>query len=184
MFICSGESVNSNSTGNKEEQYISSKSVKGFKIDLRFIYDTEEDKYDVGAGEAAKLNNNDGKLFKDLGKVIRESKDVLDGFLNIVMEDSIAKSLSAWFVQIFGPQGGIASVHLACNGLYVAIPQGELKFPASIATMSDFLETFSYMLLFVVSNIYKKKTNKKNDKLTYPLSLFFNFVVKIRKIWY
>ncbi|KAG0768500.1 hypothetical protein G6F26_006016 [Rhizopus arrhizus] len=144
----SGESINSISTGNKEEQYESSKSVKGFKIDLRFIYDTEEDEYDVGAGEAAKTNNDD-KLLQDLGKAIRESKDVLDGLLNIVMEDSIAKSLSAWFVQICGLQGEIASVHLAFNGLYVAVPQGKLKFPISIATMSDFLGTFSSMLLFV-----------------------------------
>ncbi|KAG2235353.1 hypothetical protein INT48_004972, partial [Thamnidium elegans] len=147
-FICSGESINSVSTVNKEEQYESSKSVKGFKIDLRFIYDTEEDEYNVGAGEAAKTNDDD-KLLHDLGKVIRESKDVLDGLLNIVMEDNIAKSLSAWFVQICGLQGEIASVHLAFNGLYVAIPQGKLKFPTSIATMSDFLDTFSSMLLFV-----------------------------------
>ncbi|KAG1148352.1 hypothetical protein G6F37_005760 [Rhizopus arrhizus] len=144
----SGESINSINTGNKEEQYESSKSAKGFKIDLRFIYDTEEDEYDVGAGEAAKTNNDD-KLLQDLGKVIRESKDVLDGLLNIVMEDSIAKSLSAWFVQICGLQGEIASVHLAFNGLYVAVPQEKLKLPTSIATMSDFLGTFSSMLLFV-----------------------------------
>lgn len=161
MLICSGESVNSNSTGNKEEQYEPSKSVKGFKIDLRFIYDTEEDEYDAGAGEAAKMSNNDDKLLKDLGKVVRESKDVLDGLLNILMEDNIAKSLSTWFIQVCGLQGEIASVHLASNGLYVAIPQGEIKFPTSIATMNDFLETFSHMLLFVVSNIYKKRLIKR-----------------------
>lgn len=36
------------------------------KIDLRFIFDTEDDEYDVGAGEAAKTNNDD-KLLQDLG---------------------------------------------------------------------------------------------------------------------
>lgn len=62
---------------NKEEQYESSKPVKGSKIDLRFIYDTE-DKYDVGAGEAAKTNDND-KLLHDLGKVIRWSSKYRNG---------------------------------------------------------------------------------------------------------
>ncbi|ORE02122.1 hypothetical protein BCV72DRAFT_265393 [Rhizopus microsporus var. microsporus] len=65
------------------------------------------------------------------------------------MEDNTAKSLSAWFVQICGLQGEIASVHLAFNDLYVAIPQGKLKLPTSIATMGNFLDTFSSMLLFV-----------------------------------
>lgn len=43
------------------------------------------------------------------------------------MEDSIAKSLSAWFVQICGFQDEIAFVHLAFNGLYVAILQFKMK---------------------------------------------------------
>ncbi|KAI8889887.1 hypothetical protein K501DRAFT_266671 [Backusella circina FSU 941] len=72
------------------------------------------------------------KLLHDLGKVIKESKDILDGLLNITMEESIAKSLSAWFEQICGLQGEIASVHFVFNGLYVAIPQGKLKFPTII----------------------------------------------------
>lgn len=39
-----------------------------------------QDEYDVGAGEAAKTNDDD-KILHDLGKVIRESKDVLDGLM-------------------------------------------------------------------------------------------------------
>lgn len=101
--------------------------MRGFKIDFRFIFDTEDSKYDVGAVEAAKTNTDD-KLIQDLEKLIEESKDVLDVLLNIVLEDSVAKLLSAWFTQICGLQGEIASIHLAFDGLYVAISQRKLKF--------------------------------------------------------
>ncbi|KAL0075848.1 hypothetical protein J3Q64DRAFT_1841321 [Phycomyces blakesleeanus] len=67
----------------------------------------QKNKY-VIAHEVVETNNDD-KHLHELGKVVRESKDVLDGLLNI----------------------------------------GKLKLPTSTATMSDFLDTFSSILLFV-----------------------------------
>ncbi|KAI8339480.1 hypothetical protein BC941DRAFT_420604, partial [Chlamydoabsidia padenii] len=55
--------------------------MAGFKIDLRFIYDSKDrQQYEVGAGEATKTSHMD-KLTKDLGKLTREGKDVLHGWI-------------------------------------------------------------------------------------------------------
>lgn len=153
----SGESVNDTTTLNKKEIYSESHSI-GFKIDLRFIYDTDEDEYDVGAGEVAR-DNNDKKLIHDLGKLVREGKDVLDGLLHIVMDDKVAKDLSAWVIQISALQGEVASTHLAENGAYAAIPQGKLRFPSNLSNMEDFIDTISNLFLFVVGDL---KSNEKN----------------------
>ncbi|KAL9540473.1 hypothetical protein MBANPS3_009662 [Mucor bainieri] len=75
----SGESINDISTSNKQEAYHNRSSIAGFKIDMRFLYDTDEHEYDIGAGEAS-------KLVDDLSKLIRESKDVLCGLMNIVLD--------------------------------------------------------------------------------------------------
>lgn len=70
-------------------------------IEDLFIYDTKEDESDVGVGYAAKTNDD-------------------DGLLNIVIEDCIVKSLSAWSVKICSLQDETSSVHLAFNGLSIA----------------------------------------------------------------
>ncbi|KAI8328744.1 hypothetical protein BC941DRAFT_363560, partial [Chlamydoabsidia padenii] len=54
----------------------------GFKIDLRFIFDVAKHEYGVGAGEMIN-DSSQGKLHNDLGKLVREGKDVLDGILDM-----------------------------------------------------------------------------------------------------
>ncbi|KAL9542447.1 hypothetical protein MBANPS3_008605 [Mucor bainieri] len=149
----SGESINDISTSNKQEVYHDRSSIAGFKIDMRFLYDTDEHEYDIGAGEATKAYQ-EAKLVDDLSKLIRESKDVLDGLMNIVLDDHTANKLESWFLQICGLSAEIGSTHLAFDGLYVAVPQGKLRFPSSIATMGSFVD-FLDMLLLLTAKLEK-----------------------------
>ncbi|KAI7856830.1 hypothetical protein BDC45DRAFT_533288 [Circinella umbellata] len=52
------------------------------------------------------------KLFHDLGKLLREGKDVLDGILVCTLEDATAERATGWIIQICGLQGQISSLHL------------------------------------------------------------------------
>lgn len=125
-------------------------SIAGFKIDMRFLYDTDEHEYDIGAGEAARAYQ-EAKLEDDLSKLIRESKDVLDGLMNIVLDDHTANKLESWLLQICGLSAEIGSTHLASDGLYVVVPQAKLRFPSSIATMGSFVDFLDVLLLLTVS---------------------------------
>lgn len=117
----------------------------GFKIDIRFVYDGQGDEYDVGTKD-----NESNKLYHNLGKLVREGKDVLDGMLHAILNNEHANEASAWIIQICGLQGQTSSIHLVSDGLYVAIPQFKLQFPSSISNLHSFLDTLSGLLSFVV----------------------------------
>ncbi|KAG2219646.1 hypothetical protein INT45_012347, partial [Circinella minor] len=134
----SGESINPMSTTKKGELYDVDKT-RAFKIDLRFIFDTEKVEYDVGAGESSR-EPVASKIFHDLGKLLREGKEVLDGILGCVLDDVTAERASGWIIQICGLQGQISSLHLIRNGLYVAIPQYKLRFPTSISGLESLMD--------------------------------------------
>ncbi|ORZ12016.1 hypothetical protein BCR42DRAFT_356875 [Absidia repens] len=157
-----GESVNGTSSESKKQQYPQHTNVSGFKIDLRFVYDSKDkQEFDVGAGESARSSQDD-KLAHDLGKLTREGKDVLDGLVCVALDDEQGVDCSGWVLQLSGMQGQIASVHLAGDGLYVAVPQGKLLFPMSISSMGPFLDTLQVLFLFVAkmeSNAHLIKDN-------------------------
>lgn len=75
-----GESICKFATKNTQALYPGQSYVKGFKIDLRFIVDSEKTGVRPGAGEIAKDDTVD-KLFGDEGKLVREAKDVVDHLL-------------------------------------------------------------------------------------------------------
>ncbi|KAG1469814.1 hypothetical protein G6F56_003040 [Rhizopus delemar] len=87
-----------------------------FETDIRFVYDGIADEYDIGAAEVAK-DNTSSKAIHDLGKLIRESKDIVDELCNIVLTNDAANSVHAWVMQICGLHGEISPVHLTANGL-------------------------------------------------------------------
>ncbi|KAG1443267.1 hypothetical protein G6F56_010734 [Rhizopus delemar] len=73
-------------------QYINTKHIKAFKVDIRFLYDLNGNEYDVGAGEAAKEAIDEAKILNDKSKLLREGKDVLDRILNTVIPGDDAKN--------------------------------------------------------------------------------------------
>lgn len=125
-------------------------SAIAFKIDLRFIYDHGGGpSYDVGAMEAAK-NNDDDKASHDLGKLIREGKDILDQMFDVIGQVE-THNLSAWVLRIYGLHGDLSSIHITADGLYVHLPRATFNFPTGISTMQDFEKVLAYLLFFHVS---------------------------------
>lgn len=112
MFKCS--------TKEKKNQYEDCKRVAGFKIDMRILLDTAKEECDVGAAELAKDAAID-EILED------EGKDVIDHLVKLHITDN-AEELLSFVVQLSGCQGEISSIHLASNGLYVAVPQFPLTF--------------------------------------------------------
>lgn len=79
------------------------KRIISFKIDIRFRYHCHHHRQviDIGTAEAAK-NNNDDKVTVDLGKLLREGKDVLDRLLMTTLEAQVASELKGFMIQSTG----------------------------------------------------------------------------------
>ena len=77
-YVYSGESINNKSSTFKKELHGSDR-LSAFKIDLRYILDTD-DEIDIGSGEVAKCAERN-KLYHGLGKLLREGENVLDGLI-------------------------------------------------------------------------------------------------------
>ncbi|KAI7855046.1 hypothetical protein BDC45DRAFT_534743 [Circinella umbellata] len=84
--------VRPKSTTEKGELYDADKT-RAFKIGLRFIFAIEKIEYDVGAGESSR-EPAAPKLFHDLGKLLREGKEVLDGILGCTLDGVMAERAS------------------------------------------------------------------------------------------
>ncbi|CAO3628966.1 unnamed protein product [Cunninghamella blakesleeana] len=109
------------------------------------------------------------KIQRDLSKLVREGKDVLDGLLNIALNQDTAKGLSAWMIQICGLQGQISSLHLSHNGLYVTIPQFKINFPTSVSTLHSFKYSLESLMTFIFkmensSHIIKSSIQELENK--------------------
>ncbi|KAI9494133.1 hypothetical protein BDB00DRAFT_742631, partial [Zychaea mexicana] len=65
------------STLNKEELYLDQKNIIGFKVDCRLLVDVTNEEHDMITIEVAK-DDEDEKIINDMGKLIREGKDILD----------------------------------------------------------------------------------------------------------
>ncbi|ORX49897.1 hypothetical protein DM01DRAFT_1394088 [Hesseltinella vesiculosa] len=166
VTVSYGETTNAFSNQRKREQYCEPTAL-AFKIDARFVYHGDNLDVDLGAVEAAK-DNECSKGHHDLGKLMREGKDVLDGlFFSMVGDDDVDK-LSAWVIQLFGTQGQLASIHQTKKGLYFGVPRGDLILPTSIATMDRFIETLSSLIGManhVQLNAMKIKTSIESMRL-------------------
>ena len=151
MFVA-GECVNGLTSEQKQNLY-NDNSIFGFKIDFRFVFDVNDVEYDVGAGEAARGVSDCDKMHKDLGKLLREGKDIVDGNLNNVFDPSTVRIAGAPIIQISGLVAEFSTVHLADNGLYIALPQGKMSFPTSPTNMKSFINDLEVMFKMVVSDL-------------------------------
>lgn len=140
-------------TSEQKQCLYNDNSIFGFKIDFRFIFDVNDVEYDVGAGEAARGASECDKMHKDLGKLLREGKDIVDGNLNNVFDPSTVRMAGAPIIQISSLVAEFSTVHLADNGLYIALPQGKMSFPASPTNMKSFINDLEVMFKMVVSDL-------------------------------
>ncbi|KAF1801622.1 hypothetical protein FB192DRAFT_1446424 [Mucor lusitanicus] len=142
--IKSGESINSASTNNKNEQYVAASSIKSLKIDFRLLVDVGNDEVDVGAGECA-LNDADDKAIEDEGKLTRETKDALDEMVKSVPDDLL--DTTCWGLQFTGSHCSLATIHLDSQGLYVNMHRHSFNVPLSHSLLESFGDTIGWLLL-------------------------------------
>ncbi|KAG2192308.1 hypothetical protein INT47_006424 [Mucor saturninus] len=166
-----GESISQYSQAEKQLQYVHTKHVKAFKIDIRFIYDFNGNEYDVGAGEAAKEAVDETKILNDKSKLLREGKDVLDLMLHTVIPEDDAKKAIGHTIQIKGLCAHVISVYLNSNGLYIAKPLFKVHFPTSLLDLSDFCEGLKNIfhfsrLLEDNAKFYESAMNSRKRRLS------------------
>ncbi|KAG0183928.1 hypothetical protein DFQ28_000460 [Apophysomyces sp. BC1034] len=192
----SGECTNNRTALMKQELYHDDDHVVGFKVDFRFIFDAKCGhgvELDVGAGEAARNNNDTSKLYKDLGKLLREGKDVVDGLLVNTLDEETVCRTGAWIIQIVGLHAEISSLHLAHDGLYVCVPQGKLTFPSHASNLYDFIYTLENIFLMVSkleenalalqANVEFLEHRKRSIGKAFDRSIPFNKKQHTRKHW-
>jgi hypothetical protein len=102
--------------------------------------------------ECGKCTSDAKKVWDDNDKLVREGKDVLDRLYG-VLGNKKQNSLSVWTFQFIGLNRRISSIHLAENGLYVAIPQLEFKFPHNLDNLSTFIDAYSSLKTILVREI-------------------------------
>ncbi|CAO3595505.1 unnamed protein product [Absidia cylindrospora] len=133
----------------KQDMYKNSSKVSGFKVDLRFIVEKDGQEYDICSVEAACNAQADTKVISDEGKLNREMKDQLDAMIEMMGNaTTTATELCGWGIQIIGASCLIRSLHLADNGLYVAIHHFDITLPRSIPELQQFTTTMSQLLTF------------------------------------
>ncbi|KAF7720596.1 hypothetical protein EC973_007227 [Apophysomyces ossiformis] len=148
----SGESMNGYSTTSKKRTYNQSKGGS-FKIDVRLLYDSKYLEHDLLAGEVGKDGNAE-KIDHDLGKLLREAKDILDSSLQ-TMTKGLDKKPNGWFLHIDGLQGHLGTVHLASPGLYVAILQSKIRFPHNLSSIGNFKPCLE-ALMTIMSDVERR----------------------------
>ncbi|CEP12922.1 hypothetical protein [Parasitella parasitica] len=120
-----------------------------------------------GGGDSswkAARNNGNTKLYHDLGKLLREGKDVLDCLLLTTSDTAEVSKSGSWMIQISCLQAESSSIHLAGDDLYVGAPQGKILFPSSLSSLDEFIRLLKRIFSFV-SKMEKSATflKKKID---------------------
>lgn len=124
------------------------------KIDFRFIVDLDEREVDVGAGEAARENATDSKIYEDEVKLVREGKDVIDHLLENTVEVP-AEDLVGSISQIKDFSAEFSSVHLIDPLAYCAVPQCKIYIPRDIYALGPFIDSLANLISMVVSTFYQ-----------------------------
>ena len=108
-----GESVPLTGTLNKEDLYPNQKNIVGFKVDCRLLVDITNEEHDIIPIEVAK-DDEDKKIINDMGKLIREGKDVLDQLHSNISKDR--NEVFCFIIQIAGK-----NIHTCCRFVYLYI---------------------------------------------------------------
>lgn len=143
-----GESTSTYTTLAKKRLYSDIDNVIGFKVDIRLLFDTKVNEYDLLAIEIGKETSME-KVTNDSGKLIREAKDILDNLIRSLNSKVNVDDICGYMLQICGLQGYIASIHLVKPGLYVTVHQKKIKFPTCISTLSTFIETLTVLITLI-----------------------------------
>ncbi|CAO3663322.1 unnamed protein product [Rhizopus stolonifer] len=128
--IKTSETVPDNTTISKMKLYKESDHVIGFKVDLRFILDLEDEEIDIGCGEGCLETASDAKLRADTGKLLREGKEMEMSVREILLNDDDAKC-KIWLLQIAGTTCHFSTIQATDHHYHINVPQFSLLFPDS-----------------------------------------------------
>ncbi|KAF9086767.1 hypothetical protein BGX27_003111 [Mortierella sp. AM989] len=146
--IKGGDSTRAESNAKKREFYDDENAI-AFKIDSRVIIDDDiKGEVDIAAVEIAP-NCQEGKIFSDGSKVLREAKEIVNGLANIFPDDgNFLKRIIGYGVQIGNLSGTIFSLHLVAPKLYVAWPEYTFRLPDSSGSLGQFKEVIMALSWF------------------------------------
>ncbi|KAI8338843.1 hypothetical protein BD560DRAFT_459591 [Blakeslea trispora] len=170
VHVVTGESENAHSTESKREQYPQAKSTHGFRIDMRFVVEIEEEEIDVAVGECAK-KNDDSKAIRDNAKLLRECKDTVDGLINHLKNTN--DEAMSYMIQIAGSSCALSTMHLAANGLYVAKHRFTFNIPHSFDDLVSLPEVLAQLLTMkreiqsVANKIIKERRKRHTAEVSF-----------------
>lgn len=174
LRLKSGETVNLVSTAAKKQLYSEAQQVIGFKIDIRILYDFEDQEIDLCAGEISKGTSNNAKVWHDDSKVIREGKDILNQLYDLCGNRK-NNDLYSWSIQISGLQCVLSTQHLCSNGLYVSVPRFDFVFPKNFSSLGELDNMYKGLSTaiedmerrsYLVENFLKQNKEQEQSNLT------------------
>lgn len=80
---------------------------------------------------------------------MREAKDNLDGALQRILNNKAVSNPLSWYVQADGLSANLGSIHLAEQGLYLALLQGNAGFPRSLPSLLGFKESVALLVSMI-----------------------------------
>lgn len=179
-----GESILVDSTS--EMSYIygdDNKNLLGFKVDLRFIYDFEDQEYDLCNLECSREDANDQKIYHDHSKLIREGKTNVISLFNATVD---IPNVYTWIIHACGLKLYISTVICVGEDLFVVVPLFNINFSTVIGQLKSFVIDIKYLFTFMknierlayasaavlhrVRNDRKGKSAQRMNKREYSLS--------------
>jgi hypothetical protein len=124
--------------------------------------EVEEEEIDIAVGEYA-TNNDDNKAISDNANLLRECKDTIDGLVNNL--NNINGEIMSYMIQITDPSCALSTMHLAANGLYVAMHRHTFSISYSFYDLSSLPEALAQLLTMrkelqtVADKIIKERNN-------------------------
>lgn len=141
-----GETVLSGSTYSKSDQYPNHDNIVGFKVDIRVIFDSKLEEFDIVCGEACIPLPGQDKLEHDITKLLREGKLMQTTLQNVIINP---KESISWMLQLSGPTCSFYTSHNTKHSEYhVSVPQFTATFPSSYSQLADFFSVIEKLLMF------------------------------------
>ncbi|KAL1932143.1 hypothetical protein VTP01DRAFT_9199 [Rhizomucor pusillus] len=163
----SGESVSHHTVCAKQRQYADADNVIAFKFNIRFVYDMEDEEYDLGAAEIARMPPDDDKIIRDQGKLVREGKETVDMITRALCGSNANAAIASCIMPFCGTRCHISSIRLARPGFYVAIPQRKFSISCDYDNLSDAVQVIEPLLCELMeenANFIKTSIQELEDR--------------------
>lgn len=156
-----GETVLSGSTYSKADLYPNYDIIVGFRVDIRVIFDSKQDEFDIVCGESCISLPGQNKFEHDKSKLLREGKLMQTILQNVIMDP---KESIFWMLQLSGLTCSFSTSHNTKYSEYhVSIPQFTATFPCSFSQLDGFFSVIEKLFMF--RNSVEKIAHKLNNSI-------------------